>query len=460
MATIIDSIDSIIREELSPSVTDLLPKIDPVSQKFVRDEFSATREGIGRDWKVYHEFFTSVGGAFEWKAATGGDLATGPTTSNVYDTPRNFPTYSEAPNVGSTSRYLTLVQGAGTMVLPIQLFQTDQLSAMVTKYISKAIQGVARNVANYQVISLFKADSYSSIAHIDGSITNGTTGDDDATFAVDGGRIRQFYEGMLVDIFDSSGANQRNSTDYCIVDSVDRLNKTIKVQLIGSSPTFDVNLADDDIIVPRASKSLGPSGWEDWIVDSGSLYNMSLTTYPQLKSYLATSVGSLDEWALSSYIGAFDDAYGTLVELDTILTTGGVTREYLEQTGSFSAYQRQGAALNMQGGWSDIGYMYNGRKMDWMISQNCPSGVMYIIKTGDGNLKEYVPPRIPSAGTKEGFAGDIQFLAPLAGSSSIFLPARGASGEATELVEAPFFCFKERAPEMPQSIKLSGCTES
>jgi hypothetical protein len=211
--------------------------------------------------------------------------------------------------------------------------------------------------------------------------------------------------------------------------------------------------------VVASGSYLGPSGLEDWLVDSGSVYGMSTLTYPQLKSTVQAVSGHLTETVLNRYVGWTMEQYRGLVDLDTIITTGGVVRDYLDQHTDLGVFQRQGTTLNIQGGWADIGYSYQGKKFNWLISTYCAPGRLYCIQLGGGNLKRYKPPRISSAGSNSAFDGDIQFFAQIAGSNSIYKPAHNSSGNTTDFVEAPFFCFEETVPDSIQGVKLTGLEE-
>jgi hypothetical protein len=449
-----------MREELSGGVQDMMQELDPISTRIATTSTGVNKNEIGRDWKVIHMFMTSLGGAFSWSTAAGSNVLAAPTTSVVYDTLRTFPSATDSAVPGSVQRTLTLVQGAGNFIVPLHVLQADQLTAMQTTYVTRLIQAVAKMVANTKLVNFYSGDSFNSIAAVSSVTSGGGTGVATVTAVINSGRIRSFFEGVPVDIYDATGVTKRN-TVTARVNVVDPISRTVIIKT-DAGTNWDSQIVATDIIVPKDCLSLGPSGLEDWIVSSGTLYGMAVATYPRLKSLIAGSIGSLDESVLNKYIGSFDDAYGTMYGLDTIITTGGVTREYLNQSGSFMNYQRQGATLNLQGGWADVGFTYNGKKFDWLISANCLPGTMYVTKTGNGNIKRYVPPAIrgvTSSGSYRDFPQDIQFFGPMTGANSIFMASTNTDGAVNQALQAPFFCFEELAPDQPQSIKLTGLTE-
>jgi hypothetical protein len=284
---------------------------------------------------------------------------------------------------------------------------------------------------------------------------------------IDTGRIRLFYPGQVVDAFTgqaSSTYTQLNTKDL-VVRAVDYINGYVTLETIdaASDSGWADGLSDNDILVPRDCTSsgswLGPSGLEDWMVSSGTLFGMDTNSYPQLRSEVSAINAPLTETILNQYIGSTMENLRGLVDIDTIITTGGVVRKYLDGHSDLGVFQRQGTSLNIVGGWADIGYVYNGKKFKWLISPYCAPGRLYALETGNGNITRYHPPRITQTGSNNAFDGEIQFYAPLAGSNSIFKPAHSSSGYTTDYVEAPFFDFKEVTPARPQGVKLTGLTE-
>ncbi len=480
MATILGNLDNMLREELGPGVREMLPEIDPIFSKINSSSIGVSRDEIGRGYQVKHTFVTSLAGAYKWQAALASDVSASPSTSVMYDntTIRAFPTHTEATNPGIITRTITLTQGAGTIVFPLTVLQIDTMSSAVIKYVAKTMKLVAQLVAQTNAVSFYASDSYKSLGTIDTMSTDeaddGSTDTYKARFTLDEGRIRRFYPGMLVDVYDSTGTTNRlaGQTYYAVVHAVDYLNKQVTLITSGAVTNYWITAVESgDVIVPHggisATVGLGPSGLEDWAVEPDAvgesadptLYGIHLNNYPQLGSLVGASVGSVTESILNKYIGGFDDAYAGMCKLDTIITTGGVVREMLDQVQDLRVFQRNGTPLNMENGWADIGYQYNGRSFKWLISPYCSAETLYGLKLGDKNITRYVPNKIPKSGSEKNFDGEVQFFAPLGGSSGIFMHAHNSSGAVTEFVQAPFFTTHELAPNYPQMIKLTGCTE-
>ena len=479
MAQVVDStaIQNIVREEISPGIQESLPDIDGIFRTMKSTSMGVVRNtGIGRDYKVKHNFTASLAGAFFWKASPLGSTVNSNVSPPVmWDTLVAFPGADEATNMGTVQRELQLVQGTGNFFLPIQLFQVDTLDAATIKYVGENIRQVAKLVAHMNALSFYTViptNTFKPMARIESVTSGGTTGDATVTISLDGttylnGRIRNFYPGMLVDIFDTNAsyASFIPSSNYAVVTTVDYLNKTVTIVTTAGGTWDTNNIAAGDYILAKDTGApgggtpvgYGPSGLETWIKSSGTVFGIALGTYPQFKSLVTAVSDSLTESTLNRYIGTFFDDLG--MKLDTVITTGGVVRELLDQVEDLGQFQRQGAVVQWKGGWGDIGYQYNGHSFKWLLSSYSQPGSAYIVKTGSGNLKRYVPPRVPGTGTHKAFDGEVQFVAPWGGSKSIFKPLHNSSGATTELVEAPFITLHECAPTDIQSIKLTGLTE-
>ena len=487
-ASTIATVSNKLREELSPTVRDLLPAMDPVFSKIKSSSIGVKRDdGIGRTFYIYHTLVTSLAGAFQWKGSTGalGMTMVGgsgnPWQSYAGQTATAFPGISTMTMPGLTQTRIQLVEGYGNIAFPHQLLTADQLSASVLKYVGKAMKLFAQNITLQKAISFYATDTYGSIGTV--SSTNVGGGNAYVDIHLSAGRVNKFFPGQVVDMLDSTGAYAsllQTSTVPSVVERVNYLSPSgsgnhYAIRLVPITDGTDsgyASLASGDLIVPYSAVGYstgytGPSGLEDWIDNddsSGSeagntIMNVNLDNYPQLRSIEAAVSDSLTEALLDQYFGSFDDAYAGWVELDTILTTGGVTREFVYQLEDTGVFQRNGQKMKVNAGFSEVQYSYNGRNMTWMISRFCPAGYLYGLKLGDNNITRYVPPRVPGTGSQSGFDGDIQWFSPLGGSSGIFKHAHNGDGATTEMIEAPMFLLEEYAPTWPQSIKLTGLTE-
>lgn len=482
--TVVGDLSNTVQAEITPGIRESMGPTDGIFERIRNSSMGVKRDGIGRDFYVYHNFIASLAGAYYWRAnPLGSTTLTSVLPGHVLNSVNAFPGAGEAANMGTVQRRLQLVQGTGNFFLPVQLFQVDQLDAATIKYVGLNIQQVAKLVAHMRAVSFWHvapAGTLQPLGQIETVTDGGGTSDDTVTVTVDGstygiGRIRNFYPGMFVDILDAGSgyASLKDSRDYAVVTEVDPFNKTVKIALTTSTYDWEAQIVAGDVIVAKdcaaATDGYGPSGVEDWVkaVDTGTdvqVFNIYISTdgsdllYPQFGSLVAAVSAPLTEAVLNKYVGGFMDATGK--KLDTLATTGGVVREMLEQVDDLGVFQRQGAALDLVNGWSKIGYQYGGQSLQWLISSFISPGRLYGLKTGEGNLTRYVPPKIPGTGSHASFDGDVQFIAKMSGSTNIFKPLHNSSGNTTEVMEAPFITLEEIAPMDVQSVKLTGITES
>lgn len=323
------------------------------------------------------------------------------------------------------------------------------------------------------------------------------------------GNIQFFRPGMMVDlvrdssgpVFGVGGTGLINDTSTgvawgstyipLVISAVDYINEVIYIstvnggylntdtttQNIGTTQKFWIVTAGggaaETAALGREMWSWGP---EDWLKSSGTILQragsayyqdgsnvgegISLTTYPQFQSVLATVSAPLTEQILNRYVGGYLNAYPG-ASLDTFITTMGVTMKFLEQPSLYNnrmMHDRTGKTLKYAAGWDEVSYSFNGRSMNWIIAPMCIAGRLYGMKFAGDNIKRYVP---PSVGGKDGAVADVEFLAPLGGHSSIFMVGRAATSAAPcEVLEAPFWQYNLVLPIDVRGVKLSSITEA
>jgi hypothetical protein len=220
-----------------------------------------------------------------------------------------------------------------------------------------------------------------------------------------------------------------------------------------------------------ATRPMPTWGMEDWIKGSGYILGgssgseaLDTDTYSQFRSLVAAVNGPLTDDVLNKYVGNYLDSYPGLT-LDTIITTNGVTQNYLKQFGLYNNrkfYDSQGKSLNAKGGWSEVAYEFNGRVLRWIVDPMCAAKRLYCLKLQGGNIKRYQPPTISTSGPISGGAGtdgEVQFLAPLGGHNGVFILGRTTGGAVMDVLEAPFHQYNMIAPIDPRGIKLTSVTE-
>lgn len=492
MATAVSTLkglDKIIREDLMFQERVLEPKVDGIFAKMY-DTSEGVVAGGGRvgtttgGFTVIHTFATGVAGAFR-NLPAGGDNDIDPDITGqsiMYSPSVTFPSATDAVAPGYVQKTITLIEGLGVFALPLHLIMAEQLDATIAKPVSLTIRGTAKNVAQSEANNFYSTDgSNIAIATLvkdvnssgNPSVTfaNANSTNDEMTIAFGTqadviGRVGRFYPGMTCDIFKSDFTTKR-VTGTLIVTNVDYVDRTVQLVSLTGVNLSTLTQETNDVVVlwdsgnDTANAGYGPSGIDSWTTnDNSSIFGIDQTTHSQFNSVVSAVNNVLDQAVLDTNIGAFYDAYSDMCDLDSMITTAGVINNYIENTDGLWRYERHNTgALKLKEGWTSFDYTYQGRNFELLQSRYITNGILYACKLGDQNLKRYVPPRIPSAGKRSEFAPEIQWLGPIVGSNSIFLPSRNSSAKLTRFVEAPFFCQREICPEQLQGVKLTGLTE-
>ncbi len=466
--TAIAALSQLIHEELSLSKKDLEPGVDGIFEKMYTSSAGVERD-VGRTWQKILTFVTGLAGSFK-NVDIVGHGADARATGQVHNwdaSPRVYPGLTNQPFSGSVQKKITLVEGMGTMHIPIHHLQVDRLDAAMGQTLSRLIRGTAKRVAMDDARCYYTNDATvkpiwkgsTTIADSVPTNTNTTTVHSFGGDAV--GRIGRLAPGDQVDARDVSDANDDILSGGIggIVTKVDYIGKTFSVIWSGT-----VTFGDLDYITQHGSletdvaSTFGPSGAETWLVNSGTVFNLSLTTHPQFKSLIVAAGGAvMEENFLNKYCGGFYDAYGGMYDLDSIITTTGVATAWLDSLDGLGRFARNGKALTVKGGWMSMGYVYNGKEFEMLISRFQAGGQAYICKMGENNLRRCVPPPMSGTGGMNDFAGEIQFVAPLMGSATNFLPHYDSG--LTQFIHAPFSCFREWYPEQIPGIKVTGLAE-
>jgi hypothetical protein len=468
MATVSGAIQKLIVQDLAPGVRDAMVEIAPWFENVAEESFNVTQSNIGQDWKVIHTFITSLAGALKAAGTVAGDPVYSTSTPyTVHGEPGTFPGIVGSVSPGYAQSELTLQEWQGNMHIPQEFLRADQLTASISSAVAAVVKQPARKVALAKAgLWLSNYDSTAS-TKILGAVSSVTSGGDvtDATVqlvADDVSTVRKLMAGLEVDVYDSTGATKRNGNSKCLVYFVNPLNNTIRIDSADGAALFSTQIVATDIIVLADSKGNGPTGLDQWFPISGTIYNLALATLPQLASIRNAVSGSLTDTVLRKFFAGRLVGWGEAGMPDTILSTPGVLSEYVNQfDGSgFQRFQSQGQAQSIRGGYqSGTSITIDGREITIQTSSMCPQGYLYAFKMKNGNIKRYVPPRLPGTNSAGGaFNRDIEFFAPLGGSKDIWKHAHYNSNT-TKYLEAPFISVEEYIPEMIGGIRLTGITE-
>jgi len=225
-STIMDTLDSMIREELPALLMESLPGTDPVYTGMVRTNQDVTRDGIGRGWKIRHRFATSVSGLYEARPETGGTPYTTSTQSLFYNALQSFPNPTETRLVGNLVRSVTMNCHHGNFGVPTYALKAESLPASVVKDIMRDLKGLAEMRSQLEAVSFYSSsDKHIGTLSASGGSYTGTT---HCTFTPGSSQARWFVNGMLLDFYDDADCSNKinvltgGSTDERIaVDGVD-----------------------------------------------------------------------------------------------------------------------------------------------------------------------------------------------------------------------------------------------
>ena len=311
------------------------------------------------------------------------------------------------------------------------------------------------------------------------------------------GRVHRFRPGMMVDLYDSAGAVQRNVGFFLVIDNVAPLTNTIEIRridggtfqkatVLGGGVTYDTGDAggDDDIIVIKDSVNITPKGIESWIADgstNNSFFGIDVRNFSQYKSYVPLAISAaLTESVLNAKFAQFYEAFPGK-RIDAALTTMGVLIGFIDNidsnvqgaselsitdhkgvVGPRGHYDRNGQPLTVEAGWEAFRYRFASRPVQIFTSTYMNPGTMYAGRMLRGGITRYVPPPIPGAKVDSRFGTEVEFVAPIGGTGGmqgIFKHAHGTAGATTDFVEAPFVRQWNVMPDQPNWMKLSSITE-
>jgi len=515
--TLMATLDPMIREELPTIAMESLPEIDPIYTKTIRTSQNVETDKIGRSWKVNHRFRTSVAGLVNPVSIHGGTPLTETNQTMVYSALQSFPDPAQTPHMGTIMRSFPLACHHGNFGIPTYLLKPQSLNSCAYSDIADDMKTVGEYLAHLEAVSFYLNGNsgYKYLGYIDtddanldwGMARDGTT-EVHVTFTPQSSRIRWWKEGMSVDIYNNAAGTTlinmvSSARTQMIVDKVDQVAGTVTITSVAGVDIYNgggldgnyIGEADQYVFLQDSNSTaagggtvykFGHYGVEDWILDSGTLFGgdatawnrnendptaaFSLANYPQFKSFVTSNLaGPLTDTVFIEKIGQYVEAYGN--KIDTLITTQKVINKYLAQASLGASrlnWDRTGKALNVQGGFNKIGFEWDGKSFDLLISPFCASGTLYGLKTKEGNLRRYVPPRsmsvggisAPGSGGNFDLDGEFEFIMAMKG-GGIFDMARAATtSRVIPMLEAPFQQFSQMAPIDVRGIKIAGITES
>jgi hypothetical protein len=484
-----------LEQKIVPTIFESLWSLDPIYPMIARSSTNVVRNrGIGRGWNVLKTWVAGLAGGAKFTSPVGGNVVSGTNNFTMYDTPQSFQAVDEVSAPAFIQTTVQLVEHRGNFYLPHQILRADRLNSSIGSVVAQNLKGVGDMLAQQEASVFYSTDTTSyALADVgDSSSTISNKAGDTAAVQIDlsgtnaSGRVHRFRPGMLVDLYDSTGATKRNTNFYVAVDNVDPLADTITLRrvdggtfqvatVLGGGITYAGAGGDDDIIVIKDSVAVAPNSLESWIADGTAVttfFGITIADNSQFKSYVPSAINAaLTESTLNRHFAKFYESFPGK-KLDAAITTTGVLIGFIDNLDTYNAavadqpgrfrYDRNGRVLEVDAGWDSFRYRFASRPCEIYTSTLCNSGTFYAGKLKNGGITRYVPPSIPGAKVDSRFGSEVEFIAPIGGSGGyqgIFKHAHGGSGATTDFLEAPFVRQWNTMPTQPNWMKLSTITE-
>jgi hypothetical protein len=513
------ALQQITREEFFPVVSDLLPEMDPVWSKIKPTTVGVERQGgLGRGWLVRRVYTSGLAGQVEPMDPYADSFTTnavryhGKTLRGLTEA---YPNVIGTPLKGTLLKTQRLAGRKGNMGFPIELMLSDQLNATMLQYVASNIKACARRVALAKVHDFF-APSNGSLCQVYTTSADGTGTGGAVTFNITSGsgRIQMLQNNMMVDVYSYTSSTTDTWTKLnvdaagndvpMLVDAIDYMHPTATnsvrlvsqdARVLGAAITVSAGTPSSPsgpsavylfargaikgspavlsgVTANAAPVTKGPMGYLDFTkaATGSAVYLMApygdtseginLLEHPEFGSTVIAVSAALTELYLNRVIGGFMENTG--LGVDTVVTTLGVTEKYAEQPlldGGRQVYERTGQVLKFTGGRAKVGFELEGDTFEWVISRYIPNGTVWIPKLNAGNIKSYLPPKLPGSKTQAEFENVIQFTGPALGFPDIWIPVY-ADDQVQRMVQAPFEMMEQVIPEQTQSILLTSVSEA
>lgn len=223
-SSVITALENMIREELAPTVREQEIPIDGLFEEIRTSNMNVTADGIGRGWLIKHSFIAGLAGAVKHVDPAGPSTAvkTGSTDAPMYQslvwgTQNTFPGQAESTAPALFQRTLKMAKTLGNFYLPTDVTKAQALSASICDYVGKTIKATGKKIAAVRTAEFFSpTDNH---LHAISNISNTLAAIGKITYTVSGGKIREMFPGLAVDVYSSNLVTHRNPSTVLIVDS-------------------------------------------------------------------------------------------------------------------------------------------------------------------------------------------------------------------------------------------------
>jgi hypothetical protein len=436
--------------------------------------------GFSRNWYVRKLLEMGDNGYFEMDGASG-------TTINGDNIGNNELFYfldqtnTEAPDPNLAVAGLLTVEmqiplraGRGVLTRSLDEKRQQMNDGYVGEEYAKKMMRAARGLTRQRAGMLFADDEYGLIATIS-SVTNGTgtqpTSTSDYTeyeVTIADSKIDAFHTAMPIQITTSAGVSK--GTYY--VKNVDRGDFTLRVYKKGDlTATSGDDLEVGDKIyanngAPVSTQSYSVDGINAHIKDSGTIYNVDISLFPQLRSYIKTGqTGPLTETRLNKWLDHFKfqhECWGNYI--DTLILNSATRRAWVEQEQSYYTKERARQPMTLAGQGDDgvTTYVHDGDTYKIYVDNAVKDGRLHGLRLGGQNYTRYTPPSTPGTDTA-GMPGHtpVEFWARfVTDNNSIFVPKWGSNNRLTRVSYAPFDYRMNVVPDQMAALRIDGLSVS
>jgi hypothetical protein len=507
MAGIYDVLENQIPILLNQAVMNLEPKMTVLFRTMVSSE-GMSNDPMSRNWSVRKLVKGSMAGVIQADDTPNVDTIYGATVAGPARMYANNGVLSEYPDptLGVAGRTATMTfpirAFRGSFELTLGEIRHDTLPALVGQIVADKVEGVAQQAVYQRAAHVWADDEYGLIGTLAAAPSAATTGSQNSAFTaaaagtytsaqgqttwyvkLSNDMVNRFAPGMIISMTDPSDSAVVDGSGNVLpfyVKWVDRLTDRMAVFTYGdysaatgvgwlSAGRFKLNKLYTYKANPNGTTSRSVDGVNAWLkqgYDSGgvnyatSIYGLTFADWPEMQSFTYEDSGNLTEEKLGRYMDRLTKAaipHG--FSIDTLVMNSATFRPYANQKIGYSMIPRTGSPINLGGEGVSEGFAYhhNGRTYTIMTDEFVADGQLYGLKIKN-NIKRYVPPRTPGAGSQAGMPAylPIEFVNPLLGGSSIFDQKRGVNNIVTEMKYAPFDYRMNVIPDQLFGMKITG----
>ena len=481
-----------VREELLPTLHQSLEETDDIFRMmFTTSKGVKKSSPVGRGYNVIKVWVTGGAGGAKFVSPLGGNVVSGTSGFNMYDSPQTFPSLDETTTPAYVHSIIQLVEHRGNYYVPTQMLQQNTWDSSIGDVVGQGMKEVANFLTHQAAAVHYSTDSttYALAAIGDASVSVANKSGDTTSVILDfdatdvEGQVHRFRQGVLVDQYDSTGTTKRNSAFKIGIDNVDPIANQITLKRmdgatlqrdtsLGGGVTYAGTGCDDDVLVIADSVGVAPNSMDSWAADGTTVtewFGIDVANFGQFKSYRPSAINApLTESTFNRHFGFFYNAFKSK-KLRTVITTPGAVIGFIDNLDSYNAavadqpgrfrYDRQGQALDVEAGWDVFRYRYPGRPTNIHTSNFCAKGRLYSGDFEGSGIAKYVVAGPPGSRTDARFGPQIFFVAPLGGSGGIFKHAHASNGATTDFQEMPFSQWWNCQPVQPNMMVMTGITE-